>query len=53
MKRLNHLLIGALAAMMLACGTTSQVPITGRKHSLLVSDAAVPAYRLTPPIRPW
>ena len=41
MKRLNHLLIGALAAMMLACGTTSQVPITGRKHSLLVSDAQI------------
>ena len=41
MKRLNYLLISALAALMLACGTSSRVPITGRKHSLLVSDAQI------------
>ena len=41
MKRFNYVLISALAAIMLACGTSSQVPITGRKHSLLVSDAQI------------
>mgnify|MGYP000945311774 CR=1 FL=1 len=41
MKRINHILISALAALVLACGTTSRVPITGRKHSLLVSDAQI------------
>ena len=41
MKRLNYFLISALAALMLACGTSSKVPITGRKHSLLVSDSQI------------
>lgn len=31
----------AAALLMAACGTTSTVPVTGRKHSLLVSDAEV------------
>lgn len=41
MKRYNYFLISALAALMLACGTSSKVPITGRKHSLLVSDSQI------------
>lgn len=41
MKRFNYFLISALAALMLACGTSSKVPITGRKHSLLVSDSQI------------
>ena len=31
----------ALAGTLVACGTTSTVPITGRKHSLMVSDEQV------------
>ena len=31
----------AAALLMAACGTTSTVPVTGRKHTLLVSDAQV------------
>lgn len=41
MKRFNYFLISALAALMLACGTSNKVPITGRKHSLLVSDSQI------------
>lgn len=41
MKRFNYFLISALAALMLACGTSSKVPITGRKHSLWVSDSQI------------
>lgn len=39
----NYLSIIALAAVTLvtSCGTTSTVPISGRKHSLLVSDEQV------------
>lgn len=41
MKYLRHFLILALAVFMAGCGTTSQVPITGRKQSLLVSNEQV------------
>ena len=41
MKRFNYFLISALAALMLACGTSSQVPLPGRTHSLLVSDSQI------------
>ena len=42
MKRLRLILLTAVAsAMLTGCGTTSTVPVTGRKHTLLVSDAQV------------
>ena len=42
MRHLKSILFTAVAALLLsACGTTSTVPITGRKHNLLVTDAEV------------
>lgn len=42
MKKVKFIsLMFAAAIMLSACGTTSTVPITGRKHTLLVSDAEV------------
>lgn len=42
MKSCKLLLLSLVASMLMAsCGTTSTVPITGRKHSLMVSDAEV------------
>ncbi len=42
MRHLKFILFIAVAALLLsACGTTSTVPITGRKHNLLVTDAQV------------
>ncbi|MCQ2259038.1 MAG: M48 family metallopeptidase [Bacteroidaceae bacterium] len=42
MKSIKSLLLIAVAALFFAsCGTTSTVPITGRKHTLLVDDAQV------------
>lgn len=42
MRHLKSILFIAVAALLMsACGTTSTVPITGRKHTLLVSDAEV------------
>ena len=41
MKTLKTLLIGALALLAAACGTTNTVPITGRKTHLLVDDAQI------------
>ncbi len=35
------ILVAAASLMLTACGTTSTVPITGRKHTLLVDDAQV------------
>lgn len=37
----NFILVIITALMMAACGTTSTVPVTGRKHTLLVDDAQV------------
>ncbi len=42
MRHFKFITISAVATLMLtACGTTSTVPITGRKHTLLVSDSEV------------
>lgn len=41
MKLRNYILMAVAAVLFAACGTTSTVPITGRKHSLLVDDAQV------------
>jgi predicted Zn-dependent protease len=42
MKTIRLFLITLVASMMMAaCGTTSTVPVTGRKHTLLVSDEQV------------
>ena len=42
MKKIKLLLMTMAAAMLMsACGTTSTVPISGRKHTLLVSDAQI------------
>lgn len=41
MKTLKTLMLAAVAAVMVGCGTTSTVPITGRKQNLMVSDEKV------------
>lgn len=41
MKQIKTLLLLAVAALMTACGTTSHVPVTGRKQNLLVSNEQV------------
>ncbi|MGI6233516.1 MAG: M48 family metallopeptidase [Prevotella sp.] len=42
MKSIKFFLLSLAACLMMAaCGTTSTVPVTGRKHNLLVSDAQV------------
>lgn len=41
MKLKKILIVIATALLVSACGTTSTVPITGRKHTLLVDDATV------------
>ena len=42
MRHLKFILMSVVATLLFsACGTTSTVPITGRKHTLLVSDAEV------------
>ena len=42
MNKLKLILLTAITSVMLVgCGTTSTVPITGRKHNLLVSDEQV------------
>jgi predicted Zn-dependent protease len=42
MKSIKFLVLSMAAALLMAaCGTTSTVPVTGRKHTLLVSDAQV------------
>ena len=41
MKKLKLLLIAAVAALMMACGTSRVVPITGRTQNILVSDEQV------------
>ena len=42
MKSIKFLVLSMAAALLMAaCGTTSTVPVTGRKHRLLVSDAQV------------
>ena len=41
MKTAKFLLTTMVVALLAACGTTRTVPITGRKQSLLVSDAEI------------
>ena len=41
MKKLNVILVAMMATLMVSCGTTSQVPITGRQQTLMVSDGEV------------
>lgn len=38
MKQLSRLFIVVMALILVGCGTTSTVPITGRKQSIIVSD---------------
>ena len=41
MKKIRLILMSVVAAILTSCGTTSTVPITGRKQNLLVSDEQV------------
>ena len=41
MKRVRIILLAVVSAILVGCGTTSTVPITGRKQKLLVSDEQV------------
>jgi len=41
MKSIKLLVMSLVAAVLVGCGTTSTVPITGRKQNLLVSDGDV------------
>ena len=38
MKTMKYLLLSLVAAILVGCGTTNTVPITGRKQTLMVSD---------------
>ncbi len=41
MKKVRIILLAVVSAILVSCGTTSTVPITGRKQTLLVSDEQV------------
>ncbi len=41
MKSIRIILMSMVAAMLVSCGTTNTVPLTGRKQSLMVSDGEV------------
>ena len=41
MRKLRIVLMSLVAAILVGCGTTSTVPITGRKQTLMVSDGEV------------
>ena len=41
MKHLRLFLMSMVAAILVSCGTTKTVPITGRQQSLMVSDDQV------------
>ena len=41
MKQVKLLLTAIVAAILVSCGTTTQVPITGRKQRLIVSDEQI------------
>lgn len=41
MERIKIILMTVVAAILVSCGTSSTVPITGRKHNLLVSDEQI------------
>ena len=46
MRHIKTLLLSMVAAILVGCGTTSTVPITGRKQHLMVSDEQVNAMAL-------
>lgn len=41
MNKAKFLLVAFVASMLMACGTTRTVPVTGRKQTLLVSDEQI------------
>ena len=41
MKQIRTVLLALVAAILVGCGTSSTVPITGRKRTLMVSDEQV------------
>ena len=41
MRKVRFILMSLVAAVLIGCGTTSTVPITGRKQTLMVSDGEV------------
>lgn len=41
MRKVRFILMSLVAAVLVGCGTTSTVPITGRKQTLMVSDGEV------------
>ena len=41
MKKIRLILMSVVTALLVSCGTTSTVPVTGRKQTLLVSDEQV------------
>ena len=41
MKKVRIMMMSLVAALLVGCGTTSTVPITGRKQTLMVSDGEV------------
>ncbi len=41
MRKIKFVLVSLVAAILVGCGTTSTVPITGRKQTLMVSDGEV------------
>ena len=41
MRKVKFMLMALVAAIVMSCGTTRTVPITGRKQNILVSDEQV------------
>ena len=41
MRKLKAILLSMVAALLVSCGTTSTVPITGRQQTLMVSDGEI------------
>ena len=41
MKKINYIMLVVLTASLASCGTTTQVPVTGRKQRPVVSDQEV------------
>ena len=41
MKNIKFFLMSMVAALLVSCGTTKTVPITGRKQNLMVTDGEV------------
>ena len=41
MKKVKFFIMSMVAVLLVSCGTTNTVPITGRKQNLMVSDGEV------------